>query len=149
MDRILNNEGILIFSILLTLKNEADYNIAKLYLCTILNVDKAIQRRMSSYYTYKSMVEKESQFEFALNRKFIEFQPVFLNALTMLVLTGLVETCNNHELNITKQGVIMLEDMSTQKNCILNKVTQTVNKNTILLKGIESKLLYNDLKIIL
>jgi hypothetical protein len=77
MDRIINNESIAICAILNALDHDVD-EIARLNLFVVMTTDRAIRNRLVNYTNYEEMVGKESSYYQALNRKFVEFQQVFL-----------------------------------------------------------------------
>ena len=148
MDRISNNEGIIICSVLPSLACGVN-NIARLYIYTVLSVDNAIRHRIQSYNTYESMVDRESRFEQALNRKFNEFQPVFLNAMTMLLMTGLVENLEGTDVSITKKGEIMAKDLCCMKSFASKEIKEAVEYIHIIANKKDTQVLYNDLKLVL
>ena len=82
MDRIINNESVAICAILSALVLDVD-DIARLNLFVVMTTDRAIRNRLVNYANYEEMVGKESSYYQALNRKFVEFQPVFLNACSL------------------------------------------------------------------
>ena len=90
MDRIINNESVAICAILNSLVLGID-DIARLNLFVVMTTDRAIRNRLVNYANYEEMVGKESSYYQALNRKFVELQPVFLNAITMLLMGGKIE----------------------------------------------------------
>lgn len=148
MDRIINNESIVICSVLDALNLDVN-NIAELYLYVVLSADKAIRDRLDSYNRYAEFVQKESAYYQALNRKFVEFQPTFLNAMTMLLLGGMIEKESGHEYNLTKEGSSMLEDLHNKDNGVVNKVTSAVTGLVDLFGSKDVNSLYKDLKIVL
>lgn len=147
MDRIANNESLLIYAILNALKNDIN-QVAKLYLVVIMSVDKAIRGRMARYTTYSDMVKAESEFDQALNRKFLEMQPVFLNAMTMLMLSGKVEK-EEERLELTSEGTYMADDIQTIEGVVVSEVESAVASMCGFCKDKDEKSLYTDLKIVL
>lgn len=148
MDRITNNESVIICAALNSLVHDVN-DIARLYLYVVLSVDSAIRHRMQSYNTYESLVNRESGFEQALNRKFQEFQPIFLNAMTMLMMTGVTESSQDSQINITSKGVTMATDIYNIKSSTSKDILEAINRIHILTNSRETKELYKDLKIIL
>lgn len=148
MDRIINNESIVICTVLESL-NLKVHSIAQLYLYVVLSADKAIRDRVESYANYEDFVHKESAYYQALNRKFVELQPIFLNAMTMLLLGGMIEKESGHEYNLTKEGSSMLEDLHNKDNGVVNKVTSAVTGLVDLFGSKDVNSLYKDLKIVL
>ena len=103
MDRIINNESVAICAILSALVLDVD-DIARLNLFVVMTTDRAIRNRLVNYANYEEMVGKESSYYQALNRKFVEFQPVFLNATTMLLMGGKVEKTAEAKYSLTNEG---------------------------------------------
>lgn len=147
MDRIANNESLLVYAILNALKNDIN-QVAKLYLVVIMSVDKAIRGRMARYTTYSDMVKAESEFDQALNRKFLEMQPVFLNAMTMLLLSGMVDK-GEDRFELTSDGTYMADDIQAIEGFVVNEVNSAVVSMCGFCKDKDEKSLYTDLKIVL
>ena len=148
MDRIINNESVVICSLLEAL-NLNVHNIAELYLYVVLSADKAIRDRVEGYGKYEDFVQKESAYYQALNRKFVEFQPIFLNAMTMLLLGGKIEKGAKSEYNLTTEGLSMLVDLHFKDNGVVNKVRNAVTGLDSLFDSKDVNTLYKDLKIVL
>ena len=148
MDRIINNESVVICSVLEAL-NLNVHNIAELYLFVVLSADKAIRDRVEGYGKYEDFVQKESAYYQALNRKFVEFQTIFLNAMTMLLLGGKIEKKSKSEYNLTREGFSMLVDLHFEKNGVVNKVRSAVTGLDSLVGSKDVNTLYKDLKIVL
>lgn len=146
MDRISNNEGAVISAVLSSLSYEVE-DIARLYLFTVLCVDNAIQNRIMSYDSYVAMIHKESYVDSTLNRKFREFQPIFLNATTMLYITELISDLSKDKLGITEKGRKMIVDMLYEKLDISIRIDNAIKKVVSLTKEKDTKTLYNDLNI--
>lgn len=146
MDRISNNEGTVLSSVLSSLVCKVE-DIARLYLFTVLSVDNAIQCRIMSYDSYETMICGESHSENALNRKFREFQPIFLNATTMLHITEMICDLPNDKLRITDKGHKMLSDMLYDEIDISLKIDNVIKKIVSLTSEKDTKTLYNDLNI--
>lgn len=146
MDRISNNEGVVISAVLSSLSLEVE-DIARLYLFTVLSVDSAIRSRIMSYDSYAAMTSRESRIDNALNRKFREFQPIFLNATTMLHITEMVNDLPESKLSITDNGYRMINDMLDNKVDISILIDNAVKKIVSLTNEIDTKNLYNDLNI--
>ena len=100
-----------------------------------------------SYDSYETMIGRESQTECALNRKFREFQPIFLNATTMLYITEMIYDLSNDKLCITDKGYKMLADMLDDEIDILLKIDNAIKKIVFLTDEKDTKTLYNDLNI--
>lgn len=147
MDRIANNESLFVYAILNALKNDIN-QVAKLYLVVIMSVDKAIRERMARYTTYSDMVKAESEFDQALNRKFLEMQPVFLNAMTMLLLSGKVEK-EDDRLELTSDGTYMADDIKKIEGFVVSEVKSAVASMCGFCKDKDENSLYTDLKIVL
>lgn len=148
MDRITNNESITICAIMNAL--DCDVNdIARLYLLVMMSVDRAIRNRVVRYTSYKDMVRAESGFDRALNRKFLEMQPVFLNAMTMLMLSGKIERQGNSRIGLTLEGAYMAEDVQNIEGNVVDEVKSAVITLSDICKGKDDKALYTDLKIVL
>ena len=107
MDRIINNESVAICAILSALVLDVD-DIARLNLFVVMTTDRAIRNRLVNYANYEEMVGKESSYYQALNRKFVEFQPVFLNATTMLLMGGKVEKTAEAKYSLTNEGQLVV-----------------------------------------
>ncbi len=148
MDRIINNESIVICSVLDALNLDVN-NIAELYLYVVLSADKAIRDRLDSYNRYAEFVQKESAYYQALNRKFVEFQPIFLNAMTMLLLGGMIEKKSEWEYNLTKEGLSMLMDSHFHNDGVVANVRDAVIQLDGLFGSKDVNSLYKDLKIVL
>lgn len=148
MDRIANNESVTICAVLHSLVHDVD-DIARLYLYVVLSVDSAIRRRLQMYNNYESLTNGEARFEQALNRKFQEFQPIFLNAMTMLMMTGLIESLQDNKINITSKGIIMVTDLNNTISHTLKDISEAVNRIHLLTNFKETNKLYKDFKIIL
>ena len=149
MDRIINNEAIVICSVVDALNLDVS-NVSELFLYVVLTADRAIRNRLDDYFRYEDFVQKESAYYQALNRKFVEFQPVFLNAMTMLLLGGKIEKKDNYsEYNLTKEGLNMLFDFQKQDAGVMEEVQNAVIHLNSLIGQIDVKTLYKDLKIVL
>ena len=149
MDRIINNEAIVICSVLDALILDVN-NVSELYLYVVLTADRAIRNRLDDYSKYEDFVQKESAYYQALNRKFVEFQPVFLNAMTMLLLSGKIEKKDNlGGYNLTKEGLDMFFDFQNQDTGVMEEVQNAVIHLNSLLGQNDVKTLYKDLKIML
>lgn len=148
MDRIVNNESIVICSVLEAL-NRNIHNIAELYLYVVLSADKAIRDRVEDYKKYEDFVQKESSYYQALNRKFVEFQPIFLNAMTMLLLGGMIEKKSEYEYVLTVDGLSMLVDLHLKVDGVVTSVRKTTKHLVDLLRSKDVNTLYKDLKIVL
>ena len=148
MDRIANNESLVICAILNALVGDVN-QMAKLYLIVVMSVDRAIRNRVERYSSYNDMVRAESGFDRALNRKFIEMQLVFLNAMTMLMLSGKIEKQEKNRLDLTSDGAKMAFDFQNIEGIVVDEVKTAVMVLSELCKGKDDKSLYTDLKIVL
>lgn len=148
MDRLINNESIVICAVVSGLIMDIN-EISKLYLFTVLTGDRVIRKRLLSYRTYEDVVAKESAYYQALNRKFIEFQPVFLNAMTMLEMGGKIEKSEVQHFNLTKEGALMAFDLQHEVVGATEEVVQAAFHLNNLLGVRDAKQLYKDFKIML
>lgn len=148
MDRLINNECVVIYSVLASLSMDVNI-IDKLYLFVVLTSDKAIRERLVEYTDYHSFIIQESSYYHAINRKFGEFQPMFLNAMTMLLLGGKIEKKDNGEYDLTVDGESMLLDIINHDDRILSKIRLAVINLRNILGATSTKTLYKDLNIVL
>lgn len=148
MDRIINNESIVICSVLDALNLDVK-EISKLYLYAVMTTDRAIRSRIKSYTNYESFAKMESAYYQALNRKFVEFQPIFLNAMTMLLLGGKIEKTNDNHYMLTPEGLMMLMDGLDNEGDVVADVRNAVIRLNRLAAAKDVKTLYKDLKIVL
>ena len=125
------------------------YNIDRLYLYVVLSADKAIRDRVEGYEKYEDFVQKESAYYQAVNRKFVEFQPIFLNAMTMLLLGGMMEKSSEREYHLTTEGMSMLVDLHSKEDGVVKKVRNAVTVLVGLFGSKDVNTLYKDLKIVL
>lgn len=148
MDRIINNEIVVICSLLHAMTLDVN-DIARLYLYVVMASDRAIRKRLLSYTSYAELVRQESVYYRALNRKFVEFLPVILNALTMLELSGKIENTGNHRYELTEEGCKIALDLQGQVASIFGEVKQAVIclESFFSVKGVQ--VLYKDLMIVL
>ena len=103
MDRLINNESVVVCSVLDAINLDVN-ELPKLYVFAVLTADNAIRGRLRGYSQYDELCRKESSYYRALNRKFLEFQPVFLNAMTMLLLGGKIEKSNEANMSLQKMA---------------------------------------------
>lgn len=122
---------------------------SKLYLFAVLTSDRTIRKRLQGYRTYEDLVTKESAYYQALNRKFVEFQPVFLNAMTMLEMGGKIEKSKSQCYDLTKEGTLMALDLQHEQEGATKEVLQAAIHLTHLLGTRDVKQLYMDFKIVL
>lgn len=148
MDRIINNESVAICSVLLAMTLDVN-DIARLYLYVVMASDRAIRKRLPGYASYAELVGQESAYYRALNRKFVEFQPVILNALTMLELSGMIEKTGKQQYDLTGEGNRMALDIQDQEASIFEEVKQAVICLDGFFSGKAVQVLYKDLKIVL
>lgn len=148
MDRISHNEGLVICSVLHSLvRNIMD--IARLDLIVVLSVDGAIRKRVHHYNVYREFINSESRFERALNRKFQEFQPIIINAMTMMQMTGIIESKEGTMIDLTLKGEQIAENTHDISGLVAEEVKQAVIHLNKLIDGINTVTLYKDLKIVL
>lgn len=148
MDRLINNESIVICSVLDAMNLDVK-ELSKLYLFVVLTADNAIRGRLKDYNQYDELCKKESVYYRALNRKFVEFQPVFLNAMTMLLLGGKIEKSNDDNYELTQEGLMMLMDGQDNEVKVMTDVRNAVIHLNGLVTKKDVKQLYKDLKIVL
>ena len=148
MDRLINNESIVICAVVSGLIMDIN-EISKLYLFAVLTGDRAIRKRLLSYTTYDDLVAKESAYYQALNRKFIEFQPVFFNAMTMLEMAGKIEKTETQQYNLSQEGLLMAIELQQEQEGATNEVLQAAIHLNNLLGVRDAKQLYKDFKIML
>ena len=148
MDRLINNESVIICAVLNTMILDVN-QIAKIYLYVVLSVDRATRKRLPGYASYEEFVTRESSYYQALNRKFVEFQPVFLNAMTMLVIGGMVENKGEQQYDLTEDGARMAFDLQGQADAVLDEVKQAVAYLDSILGHKAVDVIYKDLKIVL
>ena len=103
----------------------------------------------AKYISNEDVVAKESAYYQALNRKFIEFQPVFLNAMTMLEMGGKIEKSEVQHFNLTKEGALMAFDLQHEVVGATKEVVQAAFHLNNLLGVRDAKQLYKDFKIML
>lgn len=148
MDRIINNESVAICAILNALVLDVE-EIARLNLFAVMVTDSAIRRRVIGYSDYTQMINRESSFFQAINRKFVELQPIFLNAATMLLMGGMVEKSSKGKYSITKEGWFMASDLKDTQDEVAEEVFKAVVQLEALINGKDTASLYKDLKIVL
>lgn len=148
MDRICNNEGLVILSALYLLDNGVK-ELSRLDLLLVLSVDIAIRKRIVNYNNYQEFLNREGKYDCILNRKFKEFQLIILNALTLMKLSGMIEHGEGTELELSAEGKNMVEDATGmhEKSAIEVKNASFVLNS--IAKSIDTIKLYNDLKIVL
>ena len=148
MDRIINNESVAICAVLNALVLDIN-DIARLNLFTVMTTDRAIRNRMVNYSGYAEMVNRESSYYQALNRKFVEFQPVFLNAVTMLLMGGKIEKTEEGIYDLTEEGTRMVLEMQDNQESVIKNVHQAARHLESLIRQTETATWYKDLKIVL
>ena len=148
MDRIINNEGVAICAILSALVLDVD-DIARLNLFVVMTTDRAIRNRLVNYANYEEMVGKESSYYQALNRKFVEFQPVFLNATTMLLMGGKVEKTAEAKYSLTNEGNQMAWELQNYQEGVMENVRQAAIQLAAMIGQKDTVTWYKDLKIVL
>lgn len=148
MDRIINNESVAICAILSALVLDVD-DIARLNLFVVMTTDRAIRNRLVNYANYEEMVGKESSYYQALNRKFVEFQPVFLNATTMLLMGGKVEKTAEAKYSLTNDGNQMAWELQNYQEGVMENVRQAAIQLAAMIGQKDTVTWYKDLKIVL
>lgn len=148
MDRIINNESVAICAILSALVLDVD-DIARLNLFVMMTTDRAIRNRLVNYANYEEMVGKESSYYQALNRKFVEFQPVFLNATTMLLMGGKVEKTAEAKYSLTNEGNQMAWELQNYQEGVMENVRQAAIQLAAMIGQKDTVTWYKDLKIVL
>lgn len=148
MDRIINNESVVICSVLDALNLDVN-EISKLYLFAVMTTDRAIRGRIKSYTNYEVFAKMESAYYQALNRKFVEFQPIFLNAMTMLLLGGKIEKTNDKHYALTPEGLMMMMDGLNNEGDVVADVRDAVIHLNELAAAKDVNDLYKELKIVL
>ena len=148
MDRIINNESVAICAILSALALEVD-EISRLNLFVVMATDRAIRNRLVNYTNYEEMVDKESSYYQALNRKFVEFQPVFLNATTMLLMGGKVEKTSEGKYSLTNEGCQMAWELQNYQEGVMKDVRQAAIHLEAMIRQIDTVTWYKNLKIVL
>lgn len=148
MDRIINNESVAICAILSALDLDVD-DIARLNLFVVMATDRAVRNRLVNYTTYEEMIGKESSYYQALNRKFVEFQPVFLNAFTMLMMGRKVKKLNDVKYVLTEEGKKMAEDLRMEQDGAMGNVRKAAAQLAAMIGQKDTVTWYKDLKIVL
>lgn len=148
MDRIINNESVAICAILSALVLDVD-DIARLNLFVVMTTDRAIRNRLANYSNYEEMVGKESSYYQALNRKFVEFQPVFLNATTMLMMGGKIEKTPEGKYCLTNEGSQMAWELQNYQEGVIENVRQAAIQLAAMIGQKDTVTWYKDLKIVL
>lgn len=148
MDRIINNESVAICAILSALVLDVD-DIARLNLFVVMTTDRAIRNRLVNYANYEEMVGKESSYYQALNRKFVELQPVFLNAITMLLMGGKIEKTPEGKYCLTNEGNLMAWELQNYQEGVMENVRQAAIQLEAMIGQKDTMTWYKDLKIVL
>lgn len=148
MDRIINNETVAICAVLDALVLDIN-DIARLNLFTVMTTDRAIRSRMVNYNSYAEIVAKESSYYQALNRKFVELQPVFLNAVTMLLMGGKVEKTQEGKYELTEDGALMAWELQDNQEGVMKNVLRAAIQLETLIRQKDTTTWYKDLKIVL
>ena len=148
MDRIINNESVAICAILSALVLDVD-DIARLNLFVVMTTDRAIRNRLVNYANYEEMVGKESSYYQALNRKFVELQLVFLNAITMLLMGGKIEKTPEGKYCLTNEGNQMAWELQNYQEGVMENVRQAAIQLAAMIGQKDKVTWYKDLKIVL
>lgn len=148
MDRIINNESVAICAILNAMILDVD-EIARLNLFTVMTTDRAIRTRLTGYGSYEEMVNRESSYYQALNRKFVEFQPVFVNAATILLMGGKIENKALGKYDLTVEGLEMAYKMTNRQEKVIDSVRQAAIHLEGMIRHKDTSMWYKDMKIVL
>lgn len=148
MDRLSNNEALLSCAIIHTMKNGIR-DVALIDLMVVLCVDRAIRKRLPKYATYNDFVRGESLFENALNRKFKEMQPMIINAMSMLLMSGMIMNIDSNAVCLSEEGSKMANQFSEIKSIAMKEFIIAVNHLAKLTSSRNIPSMYNDLKIVL
>lgn len=148
MDRIINNESVAICAVLNALVLDIN-DIARLNLFTVMTTDRAIRNRMVNYCSYTEMVNRESSYYQALNRKFVEFQPVFLNAVTMLLIGGKVEKTEEGNYDLTEEGTRVVWQLQDNQESVIVSVRRAAIQLDSMIRQKDTATWYKDLRIVL
>ena len=148
MDRIINNESVAICAILSALVLDVE-DIARLNLFVVMTTDRAIRNRLVNYTNYEEMIGKESSYYQALNRKFVEFQPVFLNATTMLMMGGKIEKTAEGKYSLTNEGNQMAWELQDYQEGVMENVRQSAIQLAAMIGQKDTVTWYKDSKIVL
>lgn len=149
MDRTSHNESLIICTALKIMTVFEDINIAKLDVLLIICVDHAIRKRLIGYDTYNDFIQSESRFEMALNRKFLEYQPCILNALTMMLMCGIIESNDSELMQLSKKGYEMAWGSVNIKNDVTESIFEAVLHCRTFIDSVSYSQIYKDLGIIL
>ena len=148
MDRICNNEGLVILSALYLLDDGVN-EISRLDLLLVLSVDVAIRKRIVNYKNYQAFLNREVQYASILNRKFKEFQLIILYALTLMKISGMIDYSDETELELSAKGKDMAEDAIDMHEISAIEVKNASFALNRIAESIDTIKLYNDLKIVL
>lgn len=148
MDRLSNNEALISCAILHTMGHNVS-DVALIDLMVVLCVDRAIRQRLSKYATYSDFVRGESMFENALNRKFKEMQPMIINAMSMLLMSGMITNLEKNIFILTLKGSKMANEFAEIKSRAMGEILTASNHLANLVSNADVSCLYNDLSIIL
>lgn len=149
MDRTSHNESLIICASLQIMVEFEEINIAKLDILLVLCIDHAIRNRLLKYKTYHEFILNESKFEMALNRKFIEYQPCILNALTMMLVCGIIENADSDTMLLTKKGNIMAGESADINNDVMDSIFEATLHCKTILGTVKDTQIYKDLGIVL
>lgn len=148
MDRLLNNEALLSCAIIHTIEHDIR-DVALIDLMVVLCVDRAIRQRLPKYATYNDLVRGESLSENALNRKFKEMQPMIINAMSMLLMSGMIINIDSNEVRLSEEGSKMANQFSEIKSIAMKEFITAANHLAKLTFSRDISSMYNDLKIVL
>ena len=148
MDRLSNNEALLSCAIIHTMKHNI-CDIALIDLMVVLCTDRAIRQRMPRYATYNDFVRCESMFEHALNRKFKEMQPMIINAMSMLLMSGMIINIEGNGVSLSMEGSKMADEISGINSKAMEEFITASNHLVNLTSSKDVLVMYNDLKIVL
>lgn len=148
MDRLSNNEALLSCAILHTMVHNV-HNVALIDLMVVLCTDRAIRQRIPRYSTYSDFIRGESRFENALNRKFKEMQPTIINAMTMLLMSGMINNLEDNEVDLSWEGSRLAFESADINSMAAKEVFLASDHLASLIADMDTACLYNDLRIVL
>ena len=148
MDRLSNNEALLSCAIIHTMEHDIR-DVTLIDLMVVLCVDRAIRQRLPKYATYNDLVRGESMFENALNRKFKEMQPMIINAMSMLLMSGMIINIDSNEVRLSLEGSQMANQFSDINSKAMKEFITAANHLAKLTSSRDISSMYNDLKIVL
>lgn len=148
MDRLSNNEALLSCAILHTMVHNVR-DVALIDIMVVLCADRAIRQRIPKYSTYSDFVRGESRFENALNRKFKEMQPIIVNAMTMLLMSGMINNLEDNDVDLSWEGSRLAFEATDIDSMAVKDVYTASDHLVSLIADMDTVRLYNDLRIVL